>query len=431
MKFLDLNKLSLLNIKSNKFKSIIYSLVMLILFLLISITFTGTSSIFKFFDKYLNSNYDFRTIEINIQNDDREKIIKNIENQNIKEIQKIFPNSDYLLTFLDIEQSEIPNISKLDVKNASISAYVISQDKKTITFETKDLKTLNDSSVLNYKVTKGRDILNANEIVCSSKFYPNILHDPNDIINLNDYIGKKINISYSKRYFPKSGDTKILETYNEQYTLVGTYNIDELLNDLYVCFINNNEVIKINDLVKPVYEDKVAEENSIKMKNIILLVDKYENVDNVLQKISNLGYDAQKKYELDTEIYDLSHKILKYVTGIITIISLFIVYLFIKNIINENKSNIKLYRLIGYNNKNIKKIFIIEYLFLTFIVFILHLGLMIVLKSIAIQILNNYPDLFVLKIRLDFSGSLIFLLFISVYIVLIFNLKFKKESMIV
>ena len=412
MKFLDLNKLSLLNIKSNKFKSIIYSLVMLILFLLISITFTGTSSIFKFFDKYLNSNYDFRTIEINIQNDDREKIIKNIENQNIKEIQKIFPNSDYLLTFLDIEQSEIPNISKLDVKNASISAY-------------------GNYSELNYKVTKGRDILNANEIVCSSKFYPNILHDPNDIINLNDYIGKKINISYSKRYFPKSGDTKILETYNEQYTLVGTYNIDELLNDLYVCFINNNEVIKINDLVKPVYEDKVAEENSIKMKNIILLVDKYENVDNVLQKISNLGYDAQKKYELDTEIYDLSHKILKYVTGIITIISLFIVYLFIKNIINENKSNIKLYRLIGYNNKNIKKIFIIEYLFLTFIVFILHLGLMIVLKSIAIQILNNYPDLFVLKIRLDFSGSLIFLLFISVYIVLIFNLKFKKESMIV
>ena len=412
MKFLDLIRLSLLNIKSNKFKSIIYSLVMLILFLLISVTFTGTSSIFKFFDKYLNSNYDFRTIEVNIQNDVREKMIKNIENQNINEIQKIFPNSDYLLTFLDIEQSEIPNISKLDVKNASISAY-------------------GNYSELNYKVTNGRDILNANEIVCSSKFYPNILHDPNDIINLNDYIGKKINISYSKRYFPKSGDTKILETYNEQYTLVGTYNIDELLNDLYVCFINNNEVIKINDLVKPVYEDKVAEENSIKMKNIILLVDKYENVDNVLQKISNLGYDAQKKYELDTEIYDLSHKILKYVTSIITIISLFIVYLFIKNIINENKSNIKLYRLIGYDNKNIKKIFIIEYLFLTFIVFILHLGLMIVLKSIAIQILNNYPDLFVLKIRLDYSGSLIFLLFISVYIMLIFNLKFKKESMIV
>ena len=412
MKFLDLIKLSILNIKSNKFKSIIYLLVMLILFLLISITFTGTSSIFNFFDKYLNSNYDFRIIEVNIQNNDREEIIKNIEDQNIKEIQKIFPYSDYLLTSLDIEQSEIPNISKSDVKNASISAY-------------------SNLPELNYNITKGRDILNANEIVCSSKFYPNLLHDPNDIINLNDYIGKKINISYSKRYFPKSGDTKILETYNEEYTLVGTYNIDELLNDLYVCFINNNEVIKINDLVKPVYEDKVAEENSIKMKNIIILVDKYENVDKVLQKISNLGYDVQKKYELDTEIYDLSKKILKYVTGIITIISLFIVYLFIKNIINENKNNIKLYRLIGYNNKSIKKIFIIEYLFLTFIVFILHLGLMLILKNIAIKILNNYPDLFVLKISLDYIGSLIFLLFISVYIILIFNLKFKKESMIV
>ena len=79
MKFLDLIKLSLLNIKSNKFKSIIYLLVMLILFLLISITFTGTSSIFNFFDKQFNSYLDLKTISLKLDSMNKEKELNNIK----------------------------------------------------------------------------------------------------------------------------------------------------------------------------------------------------------------------------------------------------------------------------------------------------------------------------------------------------------------
>lgn len=407
MKFNDMLKISLLNIKSNKFKCLIYTLIILFLYLLLTITFSGTDSIFKFFDKYLNANYMFRTIVVNVDNNNREDIIENIEKAKIKEVKKIFASYNSLISTLDIEESEIPHISKSEISNASISAYA-------------------NYSELNYKITNGRDIINENEIVCPSKFYPNILHDSKDIINLNEYLGKKINVSYSKKYFPIQGESKILKTYKESFILVGTYDIEDLLTDLDTCFISANVVKTINEKVTPVYEDKNIEEKTKSDMDIVILVDKYENIDKVLSKIQKLGYTAQKQYEIDLELYLLFKEILKYVCLGISIVSIIIVYLFIKNILNECKDNIKLFKLIGYNNKKIKSIFILEYLILTLVAFILHIFIIPFIYKFALNIISQNPDLFVLKIYVNYIGSLIYTLFVSLLVFIIFNIKFKK-----
>lgn len=407
MKFNDMLKISLLNIKSNKFKCLIYTLIILFLYLLLTITFSGTDSIFKFFDKYLNANYMFRTIVVNVDNNNREDIIENIEKAKIKEVKKIFASYNSLISTLDIEESEIPHISKSEISNASISAYA-------------------NYSELNYKITNGRDIINENEIVCPSKFYPNILHDSKDIINLNEYLGKKINVSYSKKYFPIQGESKILKTYKESFILVGTYDIEDLLTDLDTCFISANVVKTINEKVTPVYEDKNIEEKTKSDMDIVILVDKYENIDKVLSKIQKLGYTAQRQYEIDLEIYLLFKEILKYVCLGISIVSIIIVYLFIKNILNECKDNIKLFKLIGYNNKKIKSIFILEYLILTLVAFILHIFIIPFIYKFALNIISQNPDLFVLKIYVNYIGSLIYTLFVSLLVFIIFNIKFKK-----
>ena len=407
MKFNDMLKISLLNIKSNKFKCLIYTLIILFLYLLLTITFSGTDSIFKFFDKYLNANYMFRTIVVNVDNNNREDIIENIEKAKIKEVKKIFASYNSLISTLDIEESEIPHISKSEISNASISAYA-------------------NYSELNYKITNGRDIINENEIVCPSKFYPNILHDSKDIINLNEYLGKKINVSYSKKYFPIQGESKILKTYKESFILVGTYDIEDLLTDLDTCFISANVVKTINEKVTPVYEDKNIEEKTKSDMDIVILVDKYENIDKVLSKIQKLGYTAQKQYEIDLELYLLFKEILKYVCLGISIVSIIIVYLFIKYILNECKDNIKLFKLIGYNNKKIKSIFILEYLILTLVAFILHIFIIPFIYKFALNIISQNPDLFVLKIYVNCIGSLIYTLFVSLLVFIIFNIKFKK-----
>ena len=349
----------------------------------------------------------FRTIVVNVDNNNREDIIENIEKAKIKEVKKIFDSYNSLISTLDIEESEIPHISNSEISNASISAYA-------------------NYSELNYKITNGRDIINENEIVCPSKFYPNILHDSKDIINLNEYLGKKINVSYSKKYFPIQGESKILKTYKESFILVGTYDIEDLLTDLDTCFISANVVKTINEKVTPVYEDKNIEEKTKSDMDIVILVDKYENIDKVLSKIQKLGYTAQKQYEIDLELYLLFKEILKYVCLGISIVSIIIVYLFIKNILNECKDNIKLFKLIGYNNKKIKSIFILEYLILTLVAFILHIFIIPFIYKFALNIISQNPDLFVLKIYVNCIGSLIYTLFVSLLVFIIFNIKFKK-----
>ena len=62
--------------------------------------------------------------------------------------------------------------TKAMLDDENIYANVISQDKKTITFETKDLKTLNDSSVLNYKVTNNSSNYDA-EVTVNCKLRDN------------------------------------------------------------------------------------------------------------------------------------------------------------------------------------------------------------------------------------------------------------------
>ena len=243
---------------------------------------------------------------------------------------------------------------------------------------------------------------------------------------MNEYLGKKINVSYSKKYFPIQGESKILKTYKESFILVGTYDIEDLLTDLDTCFISANVVKTINEKVTPVYEDKNIEEKTKSDMDIVILVDKYENIDKVLSKIQKLGYTAQKQYEIDLELYLLFKEILKYVCLGISIVSIIIVYLFIKNILNECKDNIKLFKLIGYNNKKIKSIFILEYLILTLVAFILHIFIIPFIYKFALNIISQNPDLFVLKIYVNCIGSLIYTLFVSLLVFIIFNIKFKK-----
>ena len=86
MKLSDMINLSFLNIKSNKFKNIIYLLIMLVLFLLLSIVFTGTKSIYNFFSKQLNSNIDLRIISLKLNYENKEKELNNIKSLNLKEV---------------------------------------------------------------------------------------------------------------------------------------------------------------------------------------------------------------------------------------------------------------------------------------------------------------------------------------------------------
>ena len=79
-----------------------------------------------------------------------------------------------------------------------------------------------------------------------------------------------------------------------------------------------------------------------------------------------------------------------------------------------------------YGNKKIKSIFILEYLILTLVAFILHIFIIPFIYKFALNIISQNPDLFVLKIYVNCIGSLLYTLFVSLLVFIIFNIKFKK-----
>ena len=178
----------------------------------------------------------------------------------------------------------------------------------------------------------------------------------------------------------------------------------------------------------PVWESDEQEINNekIKSRNAYLIVNDYKNVNKILKILIDKGYDAVVDSELDMELYYLIHNILKYVCLGTIILSTITIYLFIKSIIKENINNIKLYKLLGYDNKLIKNIFKYQYYILTFIAFVLNLFLTPIIKKLFIDIMKNSPEINILTININYSISMLFLVFVLIIITIIFNLFFSK-----
>ena len=208
MKLSDMINLSFLNIKSNKFKNIIYLLIMLVLFLLLSIVFTGTKSIYNFFSKQLNSNIDLRIISLKLNYENKEEELNNIKSLNLKEVIAYYDS--YYLINLSLSDNNDFNFS--EYKNPNIAVYEYLDN-------------------YNIKVNNGRLIENNDEIICSSSFAPlGYVSDAKNIKNITNKINNNLDINYNKKYYPIKGEEKIIKTYNKSFKLVGTYDIKQDLN---------------------------------------------------------------------------------------------------------------------------------------------------------------------------------------------------------
>ena len=406
MKLSDMINLSFLNIKSNKFKNIIYLLIMLVLFLLLSIVFTGTKSIYNFFSKQLNSNIDLRIISLKLNYENKEEELNNIKSLNLKEVIAYYDS--YYLINLSLSDNNDFNFS--EYKNPNIAVYEYLDN-------------------YNIKVNNGRLIENNDEIICSSSFAPlGYVSDAKNIKNITNKINNNLDINYNKKYYPIKGEEKIIKTYNKSFKLVGTYDIKQDLNYYNVCYISTDDYNEIKKNSLPVWESDEQEINNekIKSRNAYLIVNDYKNVNKILKILIDKGYDAVVDSELDMELYYLIHNILKYVCLGTIILSTITIYLFIKSIIKENINNIKLYKLLGYDNKLIKNIFKYQYYILTFIAFVLNLFLTPIIKKLFIDIMKNSPEINILTININYSISMLFLVFVLIIITIIFNLFFSK-----
>ena len=151
--------------------------------------------------------------------------------------------------------------TKATLDGTDVYANVISQDKKTITFETSDLKTLNQTSVLNYEVTNNSANYDAEvQVNCKVKdetqakytSIKNELEGNATIIKAKETLNGILTVTLNKT---------ATEEVKEEYVCELTFNAVER-NDLGVAPINLYSMIKDNADTTTVIDYKVNSKTS-------------------------------------------------------------------------------------------------------------------------------------------------------------------------
>ncbi len=399
MKINDFLKLTFLNFKSNKYKNLLNIIIYTLFMILISCFFTFKTSFLSFIDKWMNSDYNFKMIQVDSINgtENEDSIVSKLKNINQTHISNVFKNNEYLKFS-----------AKLDSQNIEIFG--------------------NYKGLIN-EINYGRNISKDNEIICPDYMVGDdwtSKHNTEEFINMKNKLGQKLKMEFNKQYVKSINEVTTLKTYNYEFTLVGTYSTENQLVGYNSCYINKNIFNKLLSESQTEYSKNYLNAQGNNILSVLVLVDDYKNVNSVQKEIEKLGY---KTYipEIDFGFYNTVFKIFTITTIIIISISIICVYNFIKGTIDESKNQIILYKLIGYSNKKVTLLYIFKYIYLYLISFIASIISTNVIILIVQNILNKDPNFSVLKLKYSFIEVFIYLIFLIVITIILMTIWFKKK----
>ena len=403
MKLLDIIKVSLLNIKSNKFKSRVFIIIFGIFFLLLAIIFSANKTLNVFIDRYINADFHYKLVAVKADDKDRTELITKLENLNINGVSKIFSTNFDLFKDVEITNND-------DIKGYS--------------------ELYGNYDGIKYTINSGRDIENPDEIICSSTFYPGSFYDvsKSDMFDLVPRLNSELTIKYKQFLITNDNKSKVLNQFERNFKLVGTFDVEEDLTGYDVCYVDGNTFSQMLSESKYKYEDAEKEKTDLKDLEVLVLVDKYENKTDVMDALIRNGFNCRSYYIMDLDFMVLAKKIVKYVIITIILSTILISYLFIKNNLKENENSIRLYKLIGYKNNDVRKIFTLQFELLSLFAFVINIVAVFLLKFIVIALMKSNPELSILKIYLSYKEAFYFLLFLMILIEIILLIYFVISS---
>lgn len=380
MKKSSLLFLAINRIKKNKM-NIIYVILSILIFLVMTVGFSFYKSLVSFWKDTTEKAYDFNLVSIYSGTADIPAIIDDLSK-----------NENVLDTFYYNEFSSVGVFEEFKNKN--------------INGEVRLVGTIPNTKKIKY----GEDLsVNKNGIICPDNFLPDSLiyygnYDINNIINLKSYLNKKISF-------------KFIGQYNTSLELVGIFDSRYDYSSPNVCYVNHSTLKMLNNK----YQSNLGEDT----KQAFILFKDIKKASEILKKYEGIEYMPVKIIKKD-----LGNKILT-ITSIISGIILFIFFVFSyflnnRKIIKESK-NIGIFKVCGYEDKEIKKIFYTENILLFFIAIIISIIISsYVIYNIPLWFFSKNPYLSLMNVRIDYQIILITIL-INIFIIIIStNLGLKK-----
>ena len=392
MKVRDYIFLAFKNLVRRK-KGIVSSVILIVISVIIStLVLSFSLSVGNYMNRALINNVSYRTIVIiGVPQDKQEEVI-----ESLKKIEHI-SNA--------VKESEERTMTLIHVNNVQN----LGKDF-TIGFNGVDITT-QPEVILGRKIKEGEK----NVCIIPNKIYPpkriiDTSFDKEAYISGEDLLGKMIEVSYNS-YDESSGDRVINKTFQDEYEIVGVYDVDEypLLESWYVPFDN---IININNNV---------EENTILNPNVTYgeyseqisaYVDSALNLDSTIEKVEELGYRCIIRSTANTYIVI----IINVVVGIVLTVLLFIVLTIITSSsiksLDDRKYEIGMLKAIGYKNKYIRNMLLCENLVISIGAYLLGIIISIIAMSvIKINILDKSEDFSQLNCNLNVWVCFIALLF--------------------
>lgn len=350
----------------------------------------------------------------------------------------IMEDAKYRTFFLDSDINEDNNeiINKIS-KIEHVTSVVEDTAYSTILDISSVDKSLDGSIILQgtsvntmSNIIAGRKIENNNEIICPINFFPDENLDNkqiniNKLINMNDYLGKKINVSFSQILDFETMEKNIVEMNLE---IVGIYKNSKNYVDENTCYSSYELIQKIyNESTKNI--DLSHQHNSV-----IVQIDNLNNFDEVYNDISNLGYGLTSIVQLNTDLFNTIDMFAKIsIIFFLIIVILFLNYFNKKNFNNKIKEYYIL-KCIGYEEDDIIKLSYIEGLLTVFISSLISLIIIYILLFFIKVYFNMYPFLLG-KVTIFVKNSSIFsilgIITLSTLYTLLSNSKKLKNTNII
>lgn len=338
-------------------RSLILYFVFLLVSLAIMVALTISYCLVSMVNELYSNNIGYRTLNVILNSDDDLEKIKNIDH--VKNVVDFYYNNPN-----DVDVSEFDT----DL-TGHITFYPVIDDDYLV-------------------ISAGKNISNDDEIVCSDYFYPykaeqvngKTIFNSKRILKPKDFIGKEFSLELE-------GDNGI-----GNFKIVGAFDSSKISTDLNACFVTMNRFSKMVDtefnggsgyydpeLGKSVF---VPDDSSL---DKIVVVDSYENVEEVISNLNKLNIDTTKYMELAEGYVQLLISVPFFLSLVLLFIFVIILESFLNKKIKYDSKNYAILKSVGYTRKQIVNIDILGnsliYLFSVIISIIIYVILFIYLRN--------------------------------------------------
>jgi CBS domain-containing protein len=300
------------------------------------------------------------------------------------------------------------NINDIDhVTQVSLFSYshiVFDTDK----YNTIELIGLDDKELFNIRINGGGKNIGEGKIICPSEFIPySDSNSSNNIYHSDEIINKSFNGMFDYYEMTDAGP-RIVDTMTKRFSVVGTYDSKEYMNNNNVCYSSIDDIKEVMNFMTG---------NNVKDNIYAVIVDNINNLEKVKAELEKRGFNVNYKVNNDiTTISILITTIIVIIASIFFMISIIINHSIKRDMIEKHKE-ILLYRAIGYSDRQILKVYNIEY----DTVFIISTISSIVSSLIIFIVLKNtINNIFEFKL-LSFNVHVI-----SIIIVILIGLLYSK-----